>query len=67
MSFIFIKIRRSHDKKTLVTLFQTFSEKPEKNRYKRGISYWTRVNLRLNPIFVFEVGKVLATKGSLDV
>ena len=25
--------------------------------------YCTRVNLRLNPKFVFEVGKVLATKG----
>lgn len=25
--------------------------------------YWTRVNFRLNPKFVLDVGKVLATKG----
>lgn len=38
-------------------VFTCFSDSP----------YCTRVNLRLNPNFVFEVGKVLATNGSFMV
>ena len=29
------------------------------------MGYWTRVNFRLKPILVFDVGYVFATKGSV--
>ena len=45
--------------KTQETWFQVLSEKP----VGKENNYWTRVNLRLNPKFVFEVGKVFATNG----
>ena len=48
--------------KIRTSLFQTFSEK-NKKQLLRKYFYCTRVNLRLNPKFVFEVGKVFATKG----
>ena len=63
MLFIFTQIRIANREKTSVTMFQTFSEKDIKNREEEKYFYWTSINLRLNPKSVFEVGKVVATKG----
>lgn len=67
MSFIFTQIHSFGARKICVTMFQTFSEKSEKNSLVVKIFYWTSVNLRLNPIFVLEVGNVFATNGSFIV